>query len=207
MKQSTLCAPLMALAIGQAAVADDSGWYLGAGAGAADTADDARLGLPDAPPLGGRTEDNKFSWGVTAGYRFSPHFALELGYVDLGELEAQVSDLTGGSDARAGFGFSVDGVTLAMVGSFPIGKWEPYLKAGVFYSNTELAYSVSMAGDTFGARIKDDDEDALYGFGVRYAVNERLRLYLDATYFMEVGEPGTGQADYMNFTLGFVWRF
>lgn len=208
MRRSTLCVPLVALAIAQAAsAADDSGWYLGAGAGQIDTADDARLGVPDVPLLNGRTDDNKLSWSLAAGYRFSPHFAIELGYVDLGRLEADVGDLTGNSDARAGFGFSADGVTLALIGSFPIGKWEPYLKAGVLYSTTELEYSGSVSGNDFGARLKDDDEDALYGVGVRYAVNERVRIYLDATYFMEVGEPNTGQANYLNFTLGVVWRF
>jgi OmpA-OmpF porin, OOP family len=207
MKRSTLCVPLAALAIAQAASADDSGWYLGAGAGLADSADNAQLGVPDVALLSGRTDDNKLSWGFAAGYRFSPHFAIELGYVDLGELEADVSDLTGVTDAQAGVGFSADGVTLALIGTFPMGKWEPYLKAGVFYSNTELAYSGSVLGDDFGARITDDDEDALYGIGVRYAVNERLRLYLDATYFMEVGEADTGQATYLNFSAGVVWRF
>lgn len=87
MRPSTVCLPLAALAVAQVASADDSGWYLGAGAGLADTAD-------------------------------------------------------------------------------------------------------------------NDDEDALYGIGVRYAVNERLRLYLDATYFMEVGEADTGQANYLNFSAG-----
>jgi OOP family OmpA-OmpF porin len=208
MRRSTWCVPLFALAIAQAAsAADDSGWYLGAGAGLTDTADDARLGVPDVPLLSGRTDDNKLSWSFAGGYRFSPHLAIELGYVDLGRIEADVGDLTGNTDARAGFGFSADGVTLALIGSFPIGKWEPYLKAGVFHSTTELTYSGSVLGKGFGARFKGADEDALYGVGVRYAVNERVRIYLDATYFMEVGEPDTGQADYLNFTLGVVWRF
>jgi OmpA-OmpF porin, OOP family len=206
MRPSTLWA-WVALAIAPAAAADDSGWYLGAGAGLTDTGDDARLGVADVPPLSGRTDDNKLSWSLNAGYRFGPQLAIELGYVDLGQLEADVGDLTGGTDARAGFGFSADGVTLALIGSYPIGKWEPYLKAGVFFSRTELEYSGSVLGNGFAAQFKDDDEDALYGVGVRYAVNERLRIFLDATYFMDVGEPATGQANYLNFTLGVVWRF
>jgi Outer membrane protein beta-barrel domain len=104
-------------------------------------------------------------------------------------------------------GFSAEGVTLAMIGTFPIGKWEPYLKAGVFYSRTVLAYAGSSSGTPFGARIRNEDEDAIYGVGVRYALSEHVRLYLDSTYFMEVGQPDTGRADYLNTSLGAVWRF
>ena len=63
-------------------------------------------------------------------------------------------------------GFSAEGVTLAMIGTFPIGKWELFLKAGVFYSSTVLEYSGSQSGTDFGARLTNDDEDALYGIGL-----------------------------------------
>ena len=207
MRRSSVWMIVAALAIAPAASADDSGWYLGAGLGLADTADTSQLCCAGFPLLTGRTDDNKTSWGVAAGYRFNPNIALELGYVDLGEFTSEVTDATGATDARAAVGFSADGVTLAMIGTFPIGKWEPYLKAGVFYSNTVLEYSGSLSGTDFGARITNDDEDALYGIGVRYAVSERLRIYVDSTYFMEVGEPETGRSDYLNTSVGALWRF
>lgn len=59
MRRTSIGAALVALATAPAAWADDSGWYLGAGAGLVDTADDARLGVPDVPTLSGRTDDNK----------------------------------------------------------------------------------------------------------------------------------------------------
>jgi OOP family OmpA-OmpF porin len=209
MRRGMLFVPLAALAIAPAASADDSGWYLGAGVGLADTADTSQICCDSGIPLlTGRTNDNKTSWGVAAGYRFSSNLAIELGYMDLGELTSQVADATGATDARAGVGFSADGVTLAMIGTFPFKKkWELYLKAGVFYSTTVLEYSGSLEGDDFGARLTNEDEDAIYGIGVRYALTESLRLYLDSTYFMEVGQPDTGRSDYLNTSLGAVWRF
>jgi OOP family OmpA-OmpF porin len=208
MRRTLLCVPLAALAAAQAASADDSGWYLGAGVGLADTADTSQICCAGIPLLTGRTNDNKTSWGVAAGYRFSPNLAIELGYVDLGELTSVVTDATGATDARAGVGFSADGVTLTMIGTFPFKqKWELYLKAGVFYSSTLLEYSGSLAGDDFGARLTNKDEDAIYGIGVRYALTESLRVYLDSTYFMEVGRPDTGRSDYLNTSLGALWRF
>lgn len=207
MRRRSMCVPLAALAIAQAASADDSGWYLGAGVGLADTADTSQICCAGIPLLTGRTHDNKTSSGLAAGYRFSRSLAIELGYVDLGELTSEVTDATGATDARAAVGFSADGVTLALIGTFPIGKWEPYLKAGVFYSGTVLEYAGSLSGAPFGARLTNDDEDALYGIGVSYALSERVRIYLDSTYFMEVGQPDTGRSDYLNTSLGAAWRF
>lgn len=198
---------LASLAIAPAAAGDDSGWYLGAGVGLADTPDNSVLTPSDVPVLTGRTVDNDTSWGLAAGYRFNKNIAIELGYVDLGEFTSEVADATGATDARAAVGFSADGVTLAMIGTFPIGKWEPYLKAGVLYSSTVLEFSGSQSGVDFGARITNDDEDALYGIGLSYAVSERMRIYLDSTYFMEVGESDTGRSDYLNTSLGASWRF
>ena len=207
MRRGSLCVPLAALALAPAAAADDSGWYLGAGVGLADTGDTSQLCCAASELLTGKTNDNKTTWGVAAGYRFSQSLAIELGYVDLGELTSDVTDATGATNARAAVGFSADGVTLAMIGTFPIGKWELFLKAGVFYSNTVLEYSGSQEGDDFGARITNEDEDAIYGIGVRYPLSESLRIYLDTTYFMEVGQPDTGRSDYLNTSLGAVWRF
>lgn len=207
MRRTVVWMTLAALAFAPAASADDSGWYLGAALGLADAPDNSQLGFTDIPLLTGRTDDNKTSWGFAAGYRFNPNIALELGYVDLGKFTSEVTDASGATDARAAAGFSAEGVTFAMIGTFPLGKWEPYLKAGVFYSSTVLEYSGSLSGTNFGARITNDDEDALYGIGLRYPVSERLRIYVDSTYFMEVGEAEKGRSDYLNTSLGALWRF
>jgi hypothetical protein len=207
MRRKSMYVPLAALAVAHAAAADDSGWYVGAGVGAADTANNVHLGVPDVPLLSGKTDGNETSWGFAAGYRFNPYLAFELGYVDLGEIEADVVDATALTDAGASVGFSAAGATFAMIGTFPMAKWELYLKAGVFFSSPVLEYSGSLAGEDFRARITNDSNDPLYGIGVKYALSEHLQIFLDSTYFMEVGEPGKGQADFLNTSLGASWRF
>ena len=207
MRRRSVWLPLAALAIAPAAAADDSGFYLGAGVGIADTGDHSQLGVADLPLLTGKTHDNDTSWGVAVGYRFNRNIAIELGYLDLGEITSEVTDATGATDARAAVGFSAEGFTLAMIGTFPIGKWEPYLRAGVLFSETALAFSGSSSAGDFSTRITDENGDALYGIGVRHGLSEHLQLYLDTTYFMEVGEPDTGRSDYLNTSFGASWRF
>lgn len=205
MRRASVWLAVMALAVAPAALADDSGVYLGASVGVVDGPDNIGLGVPDVPLLVGKGDVDDPSFGFSAGYRFNKNISIEFGYVDLGELQSDVADAA--SDGRATLGFSAEGVTLAMIGEFPIGKWQPYLKAGVFYSRTVLEYSGTFSGTDFSARLTNDSEDALYGVGVRYQLTERLRLFLDATYFMEVGEPGKGQVDFFDTSAGVVWQF
>ena len=208
MRRRSACVALVALALGRAAAADDSGVYVAAGVGLVDTPDEAILGLEDVGELTGRTDDGDASWGISAGYRFNRYIAIELGYLDLGETTSEVTDATGASDAHATVGFSAEGVTLALIGTLPIGeKWEPYLKAGVFYARTVLEFSGSSSGDDFGGRVTHENGDALFGVGVRYAISERLQIYLDSTYFREIGEPSTGHSEALNTSLGASWRF
>lgn len=198
---------VLMLAVAVPAAADDSGLYVGAGIALVDMPKQIGLGVSNVPLLRGDADNQDTGFAVTLGYRVNRNISFELGYVDLGDLEANVVDVAGTSDARATVGFSSDGMTFAMIGTFPIGKWEPYVKAGILFSSTMLEYSGTLSSTTFSARIADDDEDALYGAGVRYALRDRLRVYLDATLFSEVGEPRTGQLDAFSTSLGALWRF
>ena len=198
---------LGALVLSPLAVADESGVYIGASVGHVDMPDHVQLGVPNVPLMSGETEGTVFTPGVDIGYRFNRNIAIELGYADLGDLKANVFDATGAGDANARSTFSAAGFSLALVGTFPIGKWQPYVKAGALFSSTTLKYSGSIAGNAFSANIDNDSEDAIYGLGVRYALTEHLELFLDATYFMEVGDPNHGQSDYFKRSIGLIWRF
>ncbi|MBM0106939.1 outer membrane beta-barrel protein [Steroidobacter sp. S1-65] len=203
MKRIRACAAWMTLALTCNVNADESGPYLSAGLGRVDAPDNASLGA-----LRGQTDNDVWSWTVGVGYRFNKNIALELGYLDLGELESgNLTDPTGSTDARARAGFAADGATFALVGTFPIGRWEPYVKAGVMFSSTELRFSGSTDSVPFAGRITDDTEDPLYGAGVRFTVAEPLQVYLDLTYLDDVGEHDTGQSNYLNGSAGVLWRF
>ena len=195
-----------ALALSHAAPADEAGVYIGVDIGYVDAPKNVGLIVPDVPLLTGETDGSEFAAGATLGYRFNRNIAVELGYVDV-RFDANVVDASGISDASSRLGFSIDGIALALLGFFPVGHWAPYVKAGVLFSDTALTYSGNIAGDEFSARIGNSAEDALYGLGVRYRLSEHLELSLDSTYFMEVGEPGSGQSDFWKTSAGVIWRF
>src|SRR5687768_8708220 len=103
-------------------MADDSGIYIGANVGQVDMPDDVQLGVPNVPLMAGKTDDAVIRPAADIGYRFNRNIALELGYVELGDLKANVTDASGASDANARVRFSASGVSLALVGTFPVGK-------------------------------------------------------------------------------------
>jgi hypothetical protein len=207
LSKSCACVAMLMFLVVEAASADDSGFYVSAALGNADHADNVVLDPPEVAAMTGTSEGHDDAWALTAGYKFNRNIAVEITHFDLGEMEASVSDRSGGSDAQADFTFSMAGTAVSLVGTFPLGKWEPYVKAGVFFSESELAYSGSVSSIPFTARVKEDSEDALFGAGLGYKLSERWRAQLDITYFMEAGEPDGGQADYLTVLLGVSWRF
>lgn len=200
---------VLAAGCAPAAFADDSGLYIGAGIGSAEHAANVALKPPEVPLMTGKPDSGSRdkSWTFTLGYRVNANIAFELGYLNLGDMKASVADPSGATDAAGRFTFSVEGVTASMLGRFPIGKWTPYVRGGLLFSNTDLDYSASVAGAHFAARKKGDSEDAFFGAGVTYDLGTHWALQFDFTHVVDAGKPGSGQSSYHNATLGMLWRW
>ena len=98
----------------------------------------------DLSGIGANCDDKDTSWGLFAGYNFTPNLAAEVGYHDLGTI----------SD-----GNSVDGqaIELVGVGRLPItqrfsaygklGGYRGHLKNGTSETNTDLTYGLGLQYD------------------------------------------------------------
>jgi OmpA-OmpF porin, OOP family len=187
---------------------DEKGFYLGAIAGAAS--------YPAAPEIivgpytfySTDTREDDMAWGVTAGYRFGRYFAMEAGYVDLGEATASMVESTG-RDVRTDLFFSARGATLAAVGFFPFRKWEPFLKAGVLFQKAELRLNGTEFGTPFSLRGEaTGGTKAFFDTGVNYRFNEKWKATLGIAFFVDVGEENrTGEADIKLTYLGISYQF
>lgn len=201
MKRTCVCAAWIAMALTGNAAASESGPYVSAGLGQAEMRDKSGLGQLVVD------EDKKdFSWTLSLGYRFNRYFALDLGYVDLGEVAADLVS-RGSVDFSGRNSFTAEGPTVALVGMVPIGRWEPYVKAGMLFAKADLRFDGQFFGYPITQRSHDDTEDPFFGAGLRYAVAEPLRIYLDVTYFDEVGGNTTGASSYLNASAGVLWQF
>ena len=109
------------------------------------------------------------AWGVRAGYQVNSYFAVEAGYIDLGESSGTLASGTPGSSAR--FTLSGSGPTLALVGKWPLGKWEPYLRLGVLFADTELSFRGTDGVNVLAGTVSEGTEEVFGGLGIGYRFN------------------------------------
>jgi len=153
---SRLVALVLSAGVTGAAHAGD-GFYVGGGAGQA-SADE------------GPYDDQDTALSLFGGYQFNRWFALEGGYIDLGEIEPN----------RAGASLEADTFYVAAVGTIPVNDaFAVYGKVGVHRWNADTGLAV-LGGD-------DSGTDATYGVGAQYRFNERFALRAELSRF-ELGD-------------------
>jgi opacity protein-like surface antigen len=161
-----------------------NGFYVGAGLG------QFNVQIDDTSDLGGAVGDfdsDDDTLKVFAGYRLSPIFALELGYLDLGSAEDDI----GG----ANFAAEIDGYAPFAILSLPLGPVELSAKAGY------LIYDVSFEVDD-NEVASDSSEDLIYGVGVGITLFDALHAKLEYE-IIDIGEVDDADALW----LSGAWRF
>jgi hypothetical protein len=204
---SALLLLMVGLGSASRSYAEDSGFYIGAALGRAEHVKGAALKPAGVPLMKGEADSKVLSWNATLGYRVNPNIAFELGYLDLGEVDASVADLTGATDAHARFTLATRGETLSMVGTFPFGSWTPYLRAGVLFSKTELQYSGMLQGAAFANRVTGNSDAAFFGIGTTFDLGSDWALQADFTHVMDAAGTQFGQSDSHNLSFGVRWSF
>lgn len=192
-----------------ARAADDKGFYVGANLGQSNYADRARIQLGNIPLGADGIDDEDVAWSITAGYRFSRYFAFEAGYVDLGDVSATLTDTSGVTDTVANARFDARGPTLTAIGYLPLGKWSPFIKAGVLFDKVDLRLAGRIGNSSFDLHGEaKDGETVVGGIGTEYEISERWRLKFGLDYYVDVGKGDqTGTASPFTLTLGVTYRF
>jgi OOP family OmpA-OmpF porin len=208
----TLCALTLAISAAMAVdatAAEDSGWYVGAGAG------QSRARIDDARIVGGLLEsgfdttaikdDNRhFAYKLFGGYQFNRYFALEGGYFDLGRFgftadTVPAAGLTGNT--------KLTGANLDAVGTLPLSE-----KFAVF---ARVGYDYTYAKDAFagyGEVVVSDPHPSThssnykFGVGLRYELTDHVSLRTEVErYRVEDAVGNRGDIDLLS--AGIVYRF
>lgn len=198
---------IVGLGLSSRSHAEDSGFYIGGAIGRAEHVKGAALKPAGAPLMKGEADSKVLSWNAALGYQINRNIAFELGYLDLGEVDASVADLTGATDAHGQFTLATRGETLSMIGTFPLGRWTPYLRAGVLFSKTELKYSGIVQGAAFANRVTGTSEGAFFGAGTTFELGSGWGLQADFTHVMDAAGAQFGQSDCHDLSFGFRWSF
>lgn len=165
-------------------------WYGTAAFGFADSGYDegelsmdlagAGFTLPGSTLVDTDGSDTGFKAG--AGYRLSDHFAVELGYTDLGVITSSIEFAgavptgfsTAVSDVHA---YAGEGITLAGRGILHDGeKLDVSAKVGAFFWDAEVDVEIEGAPP---ARIDESGVDLHYGLGLHYDLDDNWGLQIE----------------------------
>ena len=172
MKRWMHCAGAALLCTATLAQAEER-FYVGASAGKSDIDQSIAAGLITSGSVDGKDSGSK----IFGGFRFGPHFALELAYVDLGKASYSGDFL--GSPVTNGK-VKVSGFNSSAVALWPINpSFELFGKAGAF------AWVAKASDVTGGIPFSDkrDDVGLSLGFGANYHFSKNVAARLEWEHF------------------------
>jgi len=207
-----LCASAMLLGASAVQAAEAGNWYVGGAVGRAEIQDFPSAGSIDGE-LGAigitsssQVDDRDTAWRLYGGYQFNPYAAVEVGYVDFGNgsFSSQVTAPSVGSisgDTKA------DGVSVALVGQWPIGNaFAVTGKIGAIIWHSESRVSASGVAIAEESR-NDRGTDLMFGIGGRYDFTPSVALRADWDRYRKVGAGVSDKSDIDMLSVGVQFRF
>ena len=159
----------------------EQGWYAGAQGGRASTdvgsADvNAALAAYDITGIATVRDSTRTAWRLFGGYRINRWFAVEGGYVDLGNVTTRITGLgtTNFYDVRDLLPSSGNGVELHAVASYTFAsRVRLMIRGGAWRWGSE--YKV-VAVDGTATTYDVDGVDTVYGAGLEVNINSKWRM-------------------------------
>ncbi|MDJ0700974.1 MAG: outer membrane beta-barrel protein [Woeseiaceae bacterium] len=167
----------------------ESPWYVGAAIGEANADYSAGDLTSDLGSLGWTitdvsTNDSDTAWKVYGGFMFNENFAVELGFVELGEVKTRYttnippSDVDSIlSDTYAVHPYLGNGWVAAGVYSLPFAdeQWAFLARAGAFFWKADIDVAV-LSGATGSVSGDDSGTDLMYGIGLEWKAGESFSI-------------------------------
>jgi hypothetical protein len=192
------------------AAGSDSGPYVGASVGGGVTSlngggINSALGAQGASVSSGTSDRQENAYSANLGYRFTPNWAAEIGYADLGHFGYQ-ANLAGSGGAVTGV-FKSQGATAAGVGILPLKNgFSLYGKLGVIDANTELTAKPSNPAIAL-SNSKHSSAGLLTGLGASYDVTPALAVTTEWNRYGNVGNASTASGSVNTYTVGLRYKF
>lgn len=162
-------AAMLAAAAAQAQETEDYGFYAGAGVGEyqleVDDFDDVTTAIEEY-------DSDDTAWKAFGGWRFNRYFSTEIAYINLGSPEDEIAP-----DVFAEV--ETDGFAPYVVGTFPIGPFELFAKAGYFFHETKARVTTPLGSTT----ASDDGDDFTWTAGVGLTIFDTFNLRLEYEQF------------------------
>lgn len=191
------------------AMADEAGWYVGAGAG------QSRANIDDERIIGTLLEtgltttsitddDRHFAYKVFGGYRFNRYIGLEGGYYDLGRFSFTADTLPPGTLSGR---IKLKGVNFDGVGTLPFTeKLYALGRVGVGYTQARDSFAGSGAVNVLEPRRKKRAAGVKFGVGFGYDFIESFGMRVEAERY-RVDDAVGNRGDIDLLSASFLYRF
>ncbi len=178
------------LALAPVARAADSGVYLDAGLGLSRVSVGSSEVARQVESETGAAissislDENSGSFGVRVGYAFNRYLAVEAGYADFGDLEAEITadvlDVDEFADELAqAFPSDAHGPSLSARVRWPFaGMWALGVRAGVMWWESDVDVKI-VSGGSGKARGSNDGTDLVWGVALSWRPSEQLEMALE----------------------------
>ena len=227
-----LAASIVALSA-NSAIAEPGNWYIGAGAGRSSYPDwvsqaditafkndfGADLGIVNFDGTeSAESEDTAFSYKAFGGYSVSKTIAVELSYIDLGEVEANgrssgtffdSANSSVDGDLFATAKASVDAFTLDASLNFPVASFAAlFVKGGVYAADTKLESSAgsSFSTESFNESKSDSSTGLHVGIGIDFKLMNAIGLRAEWERLDNV-EANGGESDVDLISASLLYSF
>jgi len=191
------------------AMADDSGWYVGANVGQTRAKiDDARITaqlLGNGKTLTSITDDNRDTgYKLFGGYRYNKNFAVEAGYFDLGQFGFTSTTTPLGTLAGT---IRLKGFNIDAVGILPITeKFSAFGRVGLNYAQARDAFTGTGSVVVLDPTPSKRDTNLKLGLGLQYDFTESLGMRAEGERY-RINDAVGNRGDINMYSLGLVYRF
>lgn len=230
MKIKTALFASLVLAAGSAAAADD-GFYAGFGIGYGKiNVNESKLSNLIRNSEVGQYYDVTNSsvsqgstpFNLTVGYQFMKYFAVELGYIDLGNASYRSSlvcatEGCGSATGTAKGQWEATGIPFTALGIYPIDdSWSVFARAGVFMGDVKATAKLVNAsngslvcgpGACARQHVSSNTTEFIGGVGVDYDFLESWKARLEWQAMPSLGNNDTGSGNWNNIQASIFYRF
>lgn len=186
-------------------------WYVVGSVGQSEVQDtnkgeiDAALASIPVTGLSSSMDDTDTGYKLQLGYKFTPNWAIEGGYVDLGKFKYDATFAGGTANAE----IKVTGWNIAAVGTYPINEqFSVFGKLGVIDAKVEADFTATGPGGTASDGDSSTKAKGNWGVGATYNINKQWGVRAEWERFDKLGDKDkTGESDVDLLSVGVVFNF
>jgi OmpA-OmpF porin, OOP family len=146
---------------------------------------------------------SKTSLKIFGGFQFTPNWAVEVQYSDLGKRDLVMRN----GAAQVGSGnLNASQFGVAAVGILPLASnFSLFGKLGVSGNSSKVNLSVPAAG--FAAGASENKTDLMIGVGLTYAITPSIAVRAEYEDFGKLSSGSGGSIRANNFSVGLQYKF